>query len=130
MRWSMIRFAFNILLKKKSSPLSPGQSLKSLDGLKARPDIGFDARQATRIIEKMRSEKHDFLDIFREISWDGIEFLDSGLNDHRIIAAANALKKKYERVDLVSKDAMMRIKAREFGFIAEDYYRDQVQNEE
>ncbi len=122
-------FCLDYLVQKEITVCIPWTVLEELDGLKGRPDIGFDARQATRTIEKMRSENHPYLDIARDLNWDGIDFLEHRINDHRIIATANALKKKYQKVELVSKDAMMRIKAREIGFIAEDYYRDQVQQQ-
>jgi len=117
------------LAKNEVVACIPWIVLEELDGLKTRPDIGFDVRQATRTIEEMRNANHPFLKVVRNISWKGIEFLDSSVNDHGIIAAANALKEDYENVELMSKDTMMRIKARELGFIAEDYYRDHVKQE-
>jgi PhoH-like ATPase len=123
-------FCLKYLAKKEVTVCVPWTVLEELDGLKGRPDIGYDARQAVRIIEEMRSSNHPFLKIVKEIDWNGIDFLESGNNDHRIIATANALKKKHERVEIVTKDAMMRIKAREIGLVAEDYYRDQVKADE
>ncbi len=106
----------------------PWTVLEELDGLKNRNDIGFDAREAIRNLEEMRRMAHPSLSIVQDMDWGGIESLDRHVNDHRIIAAANDLKKQYARVELVSKDSMMRIKARELGFVAEDYYRDQAEN--
>ena len=118
------------LIKNEVVACIPWTVLEELDGLKMRPDIGFDVRQATRTIEEMRSAGHPHIRIVRKISWKGIDFLDKGVNDHRIIAAANSLREQYDVVELLSKDTMMRIKARELGFIAEDYYRDQVEPEQ
>jgi PhoH-like ATPase len=117
------------LVKNEVISCIPWTVLEELDGLKMRPDIGFDVRQATRTIEDMRNADHPLLQVVRGISWKGIEFLDKTLNDHRIIASANALKEQYGVVEIMSKDTMMRIKARELGFVAEDYYRDQVEQE-
>lgn len=122
-------FCMKYLAEKKIVSCIPWTVLEELDNLKTRPDIGYDARQATRNIEEIRNTHHSYIKIVKEISWKGIEFLDHKLNDHRIIATANALKNSYEKLELVSKDAMMRIKARELGFVAEDYYRDQVKND-
>jgi len=117
------------LMDKGNMACIPWTVLEELDGLKGRPDIGLDAREAIRNIEKLRQDKTcKQLDIIREHSWKGIEFLDHANNDHKIIATANELKSKYYRVELVSKDSMMRIKARELQFVAEDYYRDQTKN--
>ena len=117
------------LMAKDNMACIPWTVLEELDGLKRRPDIGLDAREAIRNIEQLRQDKScKQLDIVREHSWKGIEFLDRDNNDHKIIATANHLKSNYYRVELVSKDSMMRIKARELHFVAEDYYRDQAKN--
>jgi PhoH-like ATPase len=117
------------LMVKGNMACIPWTVLEELDGLKSRPDIGLDAREAIRNIEKLRQDKKcKQLDIVREQSWQEIEFLDRTNNDHKIIATANHLKSTYYRVELVSKDSMMRIKARELNFVAEDYYRDQAKN--
>ncbi len=119
-------FCLKYFAEKEVVTCVPWTVLEELDGLKSRPDIGYDARQAVRIIEEMRSSNHPFLRVATAMDWKDIGFLEPGNNDHRILATANALKKKYNRVEIVTKDAMMRIKARELGFVAEDYYRDQV----
>lgn len=106
----------------------PWTVLEELDGLKNRFDIGFDAREAIRNVEAMRQEASPSLAIIQDMDWDRLENLDRHINDHRIIAATNALRDRFERIELVSKDSMMRIKARELGFKAEDYYRDQAEN--
>ena len=123
-------FCLNYLAQKEVMVFVPWTVLEELDGLKSRPDIGYDARQAVRMLEEMRSENHPLVKITKEIDWKGIDFLDTDNNDHKIIAAANALKSKYKQIEIVTKDAMMRIKARELGFVAEDYYRDQVKNDQ
>ncbi len=102
--------------------------LEELDGLKRRTDVGFDAREAIRNLEILRQERSPFLKIVKEMAWEDIEFLDHNNNDHKIIAAANMMKKDFPKVKLVSKDSMFRIKVRELGFKAEDYYRDQTKD--
>lgn len=105
----------------------PWKVLEELDGLKGRPDIGYDAREAIRNIEQLREKKHPELIIEMEKDWKDYNFLDKSINDHHILCVAGTLKKKYSKVGIVSKDSMMRIKARELGFEAEDYYRDQAE---
>ncbi len=119
-------FCVNYLIENKILACIPWTVLEELDGLKRRTDVGFDAREATRNIEKLRRDKSPYLKIVKEMDWQKIEFLDRRINDHLIIAAANAIRKQFSNVELVSKDTMMRIKARELGFKAEDYYRDQA----
>jgi len=121
-------FCVNHLIENKILACIPWTVLEELDGLKRRTDVGFDAREATRNIEKLRQSKSPYLKIIKEISWKGIEFLDRNTKDHWIIASANTIRDQFPQVELVSKDTMMRIKSRELGFNAEDYYRDQAQN--
>lgn len=117
----------NYLMERGNNVCIPWKVLEELDGLKGRPDIGFDAREAIRSIEALRQENHPNLFISMEKQWGEFGFLDKTINDHHILCIAHALKKKYSRVCVVSKDSMMRIKARELDFEAEDYYRDQVE---
>ncbi len=121
-------FCITYLIQKGVVACIPWTVLEELDGLKSRPDIGFDAREAARVIEEMRQSDQPNLEIVKEINWEKMDFLDRKVKDHMIIATANALQKKYSKVELVSKDVMLRIKAREIGFEAEDYYRDQAEN--
>lgn len=117
------------LIDNKILACVPWTVLEELDYLKRRPDVGFDVREASRNIEKLRQNKSPYLKIVKEVDWNGIGFLDHSHNDHIIIAAANAMQKSFGDVELISKDTMMRIKARELGFKAQDYYRDQAKNQ-
>ncbi|MBF0234867.1 MAG: PhoH family protein [Desulfamplus sp.] len=117
------------LIDNKILACIPWVVLEELDGLKRRTDVGFDAREAIRNIETLRRNRSPYLKIVKEMSWTGIEFLDHGNNDHKIIAAANAVKSQFENVELISKDSMMRIKIRELGFKAGDYYKDQAKTD-
>lgn len=121
-------FCVNHLIENKVLACIPWTVLEELDGLKRRTDVGFDAREATRNIEKLRRDKSPYIKILKEANWEGIEFLDRNTKDHWIIAAANTIRDQFPHVELISKDAMMRIKSRELGFNAEDYYRDQAKN--
>lgn len=114
------------LMQKGINACIPWKVLEELDGLKGRPNIGYDAREAIRNIEALREESHPGLIIAREKDWEDFDFLDKSINDHHILCIAQTLKKTYDKVGVVSKDSMMRIKARELGFDAEDYYRDQA----
>ncbi|MBF0377638.1 MAG: PhoH family protein [Desulfamplus sp.] len=116
------------LINNKILACIPWIVLEELDGLKKRPDVGFDAREAIRSLEALRRNKSPYLKIVKETDWTGIEFLEHRTNDHKIIASANAIKKQFDNVEIISKDSMMRIKVRELGFKAEDYYKDQAIN--
>ncbi|MBF0230341.1 MAG: PhoH family protein [Desulfamplus sp.] len=114
------------LINNKILACIPWIVLEELDGLKKRPDVGFDAREAIRSLEALRRNRSPYLKIVKDTDWTGIEFLEHRTNDHKIIAAANAVKKQFDNVEIISKDSMMRIKVRELGFKAEDYYKDQA----
>jgi PhoH-like ATPase len=117
------------LIENRVLACIPWVVLEELDGLKKRTDVGFDAREAIRNLEKLRREKSPYLKVVKETEWSGLEVLDRRNNDHKIIAAANAINKDFANVKIVSKDSMMRIKVRELGFEAQDYYRDQVDSQ-
>ncbi len=114
------------LMQKGVNACIPWKVLEELDGLKSRPDIGYDAREAIRNIEFLRKDNHPGLIISMEKEWGDFDFLDKNINDHHILCIAQTLKKDYAKVGIVSKDSMMRIKARELDIDAEDYYRDQA----
>lgn len=115
------------LMQKGVTACIPWKVLEELDGLKGRPDIGYDAREAIRNIEELRQANHPGLMIAKKMTWEKISFLDPKISDHHILSTANGLMDSYSRVSIVSKDSMMRIKARELGFEAEDYYRNQAE---
>jgi PhoH-like ATPase len=115
------------LMQKGVTACIPWKVLEELDGLKGRPDIGYDAREAIRNIEELRQANHPSLMIAKKMTWEKISFLDPKISDHHILSTANGLMDSYDKVSIVSKDSMMRIKARELGFEAEDYYRNQAE---
>lgn len=115
------------LMQKGVAACIPWKVLEELDGLKGRPDIGFDAREAIRNIEELRQGNHPNLLIAHHKNWKDISFLDPNVSDHHILSTANTLRDQYKKIAIVSKDSMMRIKARELGFEAEDYYRNQAE---
>lgn len=117
------------LIENRVLACIPWVVLEELDGLKRRADVGFDAREAIRNIEKLRQNKSPYLKIAKEMEWTGLEVLDRRNNDHKIIASANAISRDFANVKIVSKDSMMRIKVRELGFEAQDYYRDQADSQ-
>ena len=102
--------------------------IHELDGLKDKPDIGIDARDALRRIEDLTLGGEPSLKIIKNLTFQGLNGLDRKRADHQIIAAANTvirnMKATAARVTLVSRDRPVRILAREFGFTAEDYTRD------
>ncbi|MFO7752576.1 MAG: PhoH family protein [Desulfobacteraceae bacterium] len=117
------------LIDNRVQACIPWVVLEELDGLKRRADVGFDAREAIRNLEKLGQNKSPYLKIVKELEWAGLEVLDRRNNDHKIIAAANRVRSEFENVKVVSKDSMMRIKVRELGFEAQDYYRDQAESQ-
>lgn len=92
-------FCLSYLTQAGAVACIPWTVLEELDGLKTRPDIGFDAREATRIIESLRSENHPHISIVRDTDWEGMEHIDRVLNDHIILAASRFLQKKIRRRD-------------------------------
>jgi PhoH-like ATPase len=104
--------------------------IHELDALKDKPDIGIDAREALRRIEELTLGSEKTLRIIKQPYFKGLDGLDKKQADHQVIAAANTVylkMKEFANVALVSRDRPVRILAREFGFRAEDYTRDETE---
>lgn len=109
----------------------PWMSLEELDGLKNRFNIGYDAREASHNIEKKQLEGCSQLMIKNDTSWNNMDFVGRDNPDHVIIATANKLREseKGAKIEIVSRDTLFRIKARQLGFVCENYYRDEIDGE-
>jgi len=118
-----------ITLRKNGKVLViPWGVILELNGLKERPDIGYDAREAIRIIEEIRKDNDDSLIIFRNPSFRNLADLDRRIVDHQVVATATTLRKKNEfgNIELISRDHTVRILARELGIKADDYLNEKV----
>lgn len=117
--------------------------IEELDGLKnAEGEKGVNARSAIRLLEKYR-EQGNLLDGI-EMEGGGFikvekNFVDVKLpedlpvskNDNRILKVCKGLVEsgRHEKVILVTKDILLRVKAQIIGVKAEDYTTDQVGSE-
>lgn len=122
--------AINRLRENGETLYIPFVVFQELDGLKNRPDIGFDVNEVASKIEKIRKAEDRSLVIVSKIRFDGLDILDSRDPDDRIIATAqlvkNDLGKWHNKVRLISRDKLLRLKARELlrGVEVEDYEKD------
>ncbi len=112
--------------------------IEELDGIKkADGEKGRNARQAIRFLEQFRTEGN--LTEGVRLPWGGelrIEInhidveLPAGFNpespDNRILKVCKGLMQKNEKVILVTKDMVVRIKAQIMGIPVEDFTTDQV----
>ncbi len=113
----------------------PWQVVLELDRLKSKPDIGFDAREALRRLEKAQLSKCKTIIIDRsgEKFTKKVVGLKKDNPDHLIIATAlavaktNIKDKKFKKVKFLSRDKTVRILAREIDktILVEDYYKDE-----
>lgn len=119
----------------------PDIVIEELDKLKKKEgDIGYNARQSIRNIEKLR-KSGNILDgillenggIFRiETNFKSVELpegWDDASPDNGIMKVAKGLMDSGYSPILISKDAIMRIKATTMGIIAEDYENESVDEE-
>jgi len=105
-----------------------------LDHLKEKPDIGFDAREVARRIEKIQDSGDQSLIVFRTPSFKNLGDLNRNTPDHLIIATALTLRQKskdfaFDRVRLISRDRTVRILGKKFGLgliEVEDYIHEQI----
>jgi len=116
----------------------PIQVLMELDGLKNKPDVGIDAREAIRIIEDIQkseeNSKHKSLRVIRDENWEDLKGLDKDKPDNKIIAATNYVlknhKNEFRKIKFLSRDRMVRILSSEYwtngDLLVEDYNHDKV----
>ena len=121
---------------KENDVVIPLGVLEELDGMKRQSDeLGKNARHVVRLIDSLKERKQGDLHSGVPIE-NGITvriFIDTKIcekktfplpldrNNNKILLAAYQLKEKGERVVLVSKDFVMRVKAEAIGIEAEDY---------
>ena len=123
--------SIDVLREGSRTLFIPLTVIHELDALKDKPDIGIDARDALRRIEDLTLSSEETLRIIKQPYFKGLDGLDRKHPDHQIIAAVNTITKKmgsqFASVTLVSRDRPVRILAREFGFQADDYTRDETE---
>lgn len=119
----------------------PDIVIEELDKLKKKSgDIGYNARKSIRNIENLRKEGNILKGIpmehggsFRiEIDCKMVELpegWDASSPDNGIMKVAKGLSEQGQKIILVSKDAIMRIKATTMGIVAEDYENESVDEE-
>jgi len=104
--------------------------LGELDGLKNRPNIGWDVREVTRKIEDDQQNGRSIVIEPRPSKKFSKGLRDGGQSslkpDLEIIATALKLKAESKAVVLYSRDTIHRVLAREAGIVAEDYVYGQV----
>ena len=108
----------------------PWVVILELDNLKNKPDIGIDAREASRNIEN----NPNLLNIYLPPSFKGLKGLDKDIPDHQIIATAKRISEnrhsQYKEITLFSKDRTVRILSSTRGINVADYTRDRVEETE
>lgn len=116
--------------------------IEELDGLKnADGEKGVNARSAIRYLEQLR-QRGDLLkgidfenggNIKLEINFNEVQIpqdLPESKADNRILKVCVGLSETHEKVILVTKDILLRIKAQIIGITAEDFTTEQVPKEQ
>ncbi|WBW98928.1 PhoH family protein [Oceanirhabdus sp. W0125-5] len=126
----------------ENNVIIPETVLEELDNLKKnKNDLGYNARQAARILDKLRSSgdlsKGVMLEsggtLRVETNHTNIEIpksWDTKKADNRIIQLCLGLKKDGENVCLITKDIFERIKADTMGLESEDFYEESLPESE
>ncbi len=123
----------------KNTLFIPLQVYLELDNLKTKPDIGIDARDSMRLIEKIiREERQNgnskfSLQIIEKTEWSGLEGLPQAKPDCVILATANWVlnnkKEGFKSVKMLSRDSLVRTLGINYllknNLVIEDYYQDQ-----
>ncbi len=118
----------------KNQIIIPMTVLEELDSMKKLPsELGKNSRAVFRFLDSLtlkgngdlhqgiRLANESIVKVQFEFKSDQAPYLDTTLNDNRIILAAYFLKEKGERVVFVSKDFAARIKAEAVGLEVQDY---------
>lgn len=101
----------------KNIVVIPWHVMDELDGLKSEPDIGFDAREAIRLIEENQKNGNPNLALYRQAEWAKLDF-DRKKGDHIILATINHAVNKSKDFSntaekrIISADAYFRVTAR------------------
>jgi PhoH-like ATPase len=109
----------------------PWVVINELDGLTAKPDIGYDAEKALYNIEKAAKNSDIPVELVQYPSFKNLKRnLDPKIPDHQIIATAHQVMKyhggSFAQVKLLTKDRPVRILADTLNILVEDYQRDQT----
>ncbi len=121
------------IVKNREIAVIPLQVMIELDNLKSRPDVGYYAREAARVIESYRSINHPSVQIYLGVDFSGaLSSLNKKTGDHIIMAQVNHFykhnKDKFGKIKLVSQDIIFRLTAREVlpDVTIEDYHHDKI----
>jgi PhoH-like ATPase len=138
----------SLFVFEENTVVIPLAVIEEIDDFKGRQDeIGANARRTSRILDELRSKG----DLSKGVSLEtggslrievnhrsieklpeGLDVLDSGKPDNRILAVALNLKrtKSGGDVTLISKDLNLRLKADVLGLAAEDLINDKIDYKE
>lgn len=123
-----------ILIKDGNTVIIPSQVMIELDNLKNRSDVGYDAREAARVIEDYRSKNNMAVQIHLGLNFSGLlGNLNKRTPDHIIMAQAHDYhtrnKERFNQVKLLSQDSIFRTLAREVlpDICVEDYHNDKTE---
>jgi PhoH-like ATPase len=121
------------IVKNREIAVIPLQVMIELDNLKSRPDVGYFAREAARVIESYRSKNDPSVQIYLGVDFSGpLSRLNKNTGDHIIMAQVNHFyknnKDKFGKIKLISQDIIFRLTAREVlpDVTIEDYHHDKT----
>lgn len=119
----------------------PWLVISELDKLQSKPDIGIDARQAIENIQALRNKEGGkrSVQLVQEVGLDKIRlFSHSTRPEHhalalvKMLASETSKRKEFDKVKLVSRNAVLRLLASDLGddleIEVDDYHRHQAKD--
>ena len=133
----ILQTPYSILMFEDNTVVIPEVVLEELDKFKKdRSELGANARQAGRILDKLMLEGdlsegvglQNGGEVRIELNFENVKLPQSwkrDINDNRILCVCKGLKERGENVYLVTRDTFARIKAQLIGVSTQDFMAEQ-----
>jgi PhoH-like ATPase len=129
--------SIKVIIEGGNTVIIPSQVIFELDNLKNSFNIGFDVREAIRMIKFYRAQKKSKIRIHVGLKFTGrLTNLQKTHPDYIILGQVNSFcsnnKKRYAHIKFITHDTLLRVLAEDVlsGVLVEEYKRDKTKENE
>ncbi len=129
--------SIKVIIEGGNTVIIPSQVIFELDNLKNNFGIGFDVREAIRMIKYYRAQKNKKIRIHVGVKFTGrLKNLQKSHPDYIILGQVNSFcannKKRYAHIKFITHDTLLRVLAEDVltGVMVEEYKRDKTKENE
>ncbi len=129
--------SIKVIIEAGNTVIIPSQVLYELDNLKNNFSIGYDVREAIRMIKFYREQKKSKIRIHVGLKFSGrLKNLEKNHPDYIILGQVNSFfsnnKKRYTHIKFITHDTLLRVLAEDVltGVMVEEYKRDKTKENE